>query len=366
MSPPAKVIGKNSPRVISNELLQDTQFQKLEMIRFDTPESFHPSPLIPNANNENNNNNQNFNDDNNAELSPNDNEDQEAENALQYPTAEEIEAIQQEAWNSGHEVGFSTGYTEGLEKGLTEGFEQGKTEGITVGKAEGLEIGKAEGLEIGRREGFETGEKTGRAKGETESLETAKQMKDLLSSFQEAIKSLENDIADELLHLALKIAKQVIRARINSGGDYLHFLVQDALRTLPTDHGTLNIRLHPDDLMNFRVYLEDNPAHINIITDKEISRGGCQITVGNTHIDATVETRWKRSISPLGVENDWHQQAKLNGNNNGESNVDSENEDSENSQNSQNAENSENQENPKDTENIENTENNQQDIPREN
>lgn len=351
MSPPTKVIGKNAPRVISNEVLQNVYFEKLEMTRFDTPESFHPSPLLPqitntNNNNENNNNinNENFNSDNDVQA--NDNTNSDSENHLQYPTQEEIEAIQQEAWNSGHEVGFSTGYTEGLEKGLTEGFEQGKTEGLTEGKAEGLEIGKAEGLELGRREGFETGEKTGRAKGETESLEIAKQMKVLLGSFQDAIKILESGIADELLHLALKIAKQVIRARINSGGDYLHFLVQDALRTLPTDHGTLNIRLNPDDLMNFRVYLEDNPAHINILTDKEISRGGCQITVGNTHIDATVETRWKRSIAPLGVQNDWSEPAPLNSKENNE-----DSEESENIENSKNTENSETPENPENSEN---------------
>ncbi len=312
MNPPAKISSKNAPRVITDELLKQTHFEKLQMVQFSDHNNFDTHVL----NNSHNNTNANAHIAENTEISDNINAENTDENAGEiseiigntphYPTDEEIEAIQQEAWNSGHEVGFSTGYTEGLEKGLTEGFEQGKTEGLAEGKAEGLEIGKAEGLGIGRAEGFDIGEKEGRAKGEKEITEISTQVKALFNSIQTAMKNLESGIADELLHLALKIAKQVIRARITSGGDYLHFLVQDALRTLPAEHGTLNLRLNPDDLMNFRVYLEDNPSKINIITDKEISRGGCQINVGNTHIDATIENRWKRSIAPLGISDDWH------------------------------------------------------------
>lgn len=313
MNPPAKISSKNAPRVITDELLKQTHFEKLQMIQFSDHNAFDTHVL---NNSHNNATNIDVHISENPEITDNTNEQNADETAGEineiignkphYPTDEEIEAIQQEAWNSGHEVGFSTGYTEGLEKGLTEGFEQGKTEGLAEGKAEGLEIGKAEGLGIGRAEGFDVGEKEGRAKGEKEITEISTQVKALFNSIQTALKNLESGIADELLHLALKIAKQVIRARITSGGDYLHFLVQDALRTLPAEHGTLNLRLNPDDLMNFRVYLEDNPTKINIITDKEISRGGCQINVGNTHIDATIENRWKRSIAPLGISDDWH------------------------------------------------------------
>ena len=108
--------------------------------------------------------------------------------------------------------------------------------------------------------------------------------------------------------------------------------------------------------MNFRVYLEEHPSHINIITDKEISRGGCQITVGDTHIDATIENRWKRSIYPLGIEDEWHDPNSAENHYERENshNDDESDESDENDANNENAENAENANNAANANNANN------------
>ena len=62
----------------------------------------------------------------------------EPEEEVLPPTAEEIEAIRQSAWQEG----FDEGKAEGLQKGHQEGFDKGMAEGTE----QGLEAGRAEGL----------------------------------------------------------------------------------------------------------------------------------------------------------------------------------------------------------------------------
>ncbi len=51
-------------------------------------------------------------------------------------------------------------------------------------------------------------------------------------------------------------------------------------------------------------HLKDQLAHTNahIVSDNTVTSGGCYIKAGNSEIDATMETRWRRVLEAIGVK----------------------------------------------------------------
>ncbi|MDR2924418.1 MAG: flagellar assembly protein FliH [Azoarcus sp.] len=186
--------------------------------------------------------------------------------SIPLPTVEEIEKIHEEAHRSGFDEGWEKGYAESKQKGFKEGFEAGCSEGRTAAKAE------------------------------------ARRLLELAAQLEQSLSKLDADIAEELMSLSVEIARKVIQSTLAVNPEALVSSIRAVLQTLP--QAKAQIHLNPDDIALVRKHLGevlDQAEHV-LIEDETVSRGGSRVETPGAQIDATMETRWRRTIESLGQE----------------------------------------------------------------
>lgn len=186
------------------------------------------------------------------------------------PTLDEIEAIQREA----QEEGFAAGYQEGRREGRDQGYKKGQAEG----HAEGYQRGFAEGLNAGR----------------DEALLRVQKLDQILTALSDPLAALDRAVEEELVVLAIGIARQLVRRELRTSPGEIVAVVRGAVGLLPVASVGIQVRLHPEDARLIREVLslgpDDRPVW-QIIEDQALSRGGCVVNSELSRIDATVEKR---------------------------------------------------------------------------
>lgn len=178
---------------------------------------------------------------------------------MPLPTVEEIERIHSEA----HESGYAAGYAEGLAAGTADGTAQTQVE-VT-------------------------------------------RMCGLLEHLNASMEALEQNVAEQLLALAIEIASEVLRQSLRLKPELVLPVVREALAALPAHHGHPLLLLHPDDATLVRAHLGEQLAHNNwrIVEDSRLLAGGCRVELGASEVDATLQTRWRRVVETLGAHREW-------------------------------------------------------------
>lgn len=156
--------------------------------------------------------------------------------------------------------------------------------------------------ETAQHEGYQAGYAAGKAAAQAEAVRLAH----AADSLELALKEFDQAVADELLALAMEIARQVVRAEISAKPEHIVTVVHEALAQLPHQHTT--IYLHPDDASLLRAHAGEALAHAGhrILEDPRLRPGDCMLESGNSQMDATVATRWRRVIETLGLPSAWH------------------------------------------------------------
>lgn len=163
------------------------------------------------------------------------------------PTAEEIEAIQREAWE----------------------------EGYRAGHAEGLAAGQAE---IEAR---------------------AARWQALVNSLTQPLEAAEGELETALIELALALAKQLVRREMKTQPDEIIPVVREALGALPTAAREVVVHLHPEDAALVRATIHSPGSSWRIEEDGAISRGGCVVVTPTSRVDATLERRIAQLVSSV-------------------------------------------------------------------
>lgn len=158
-----------------------------------------------------------------------------------------------------------------------------------------------EGFAQGRAEGERTGFKEGQAKAQKE----AQRLAQAATTLEQGLAAIDGQIADEVLALAIDLAREVVRQEIAARPETLLAVVREALGQLPHLHAA--IYLHPEDASLLRSYLGDQLSHAGhrIHEDAKLARGDCILEAGGTRIDACVATRWRRVLANLGLAAAW-------------------------------------------------------------
>lgn len=128
-----------------------------------------------------------------------------------------------------------------------------------------------------------------------------------LNSLQAGIQEIDQQVADRLLAVALEVANQVLRQSLRVRPELLLPVVREAVAALHPNFGHPALVAHPEDAALIRKHLGEHLAHNNwrIIEDPAVSRGGCRVEIGASEVDATLETRWRRVLDAIGVNQDW-------------------------------------------------------------
>jgi len=194
---------------------------------------------------------------------------QQSKNENAVLTVDEIEKMQQQAYDEafaqGKEEGFENGFKEGQNKGLEEGFSQGKSEGEKKGYDDNLHLLRKQTAEF----------------------------VNLLESLAEPFKQLDEAVEKEIVDLAIGIANQLVRREIKIDPGQIIAVIREAVNALPLASQKLTLQMHPEDaeLVKSSLALDDISPPWTIIEDPLITRGGCKVTTETSNIDTTVENR---------------------------------------------------------------------------
>ena len=181
---------------------------------------------------------------------------------FKLPTAEEIERMQEDIRTAAMEEGRREGHAEAYAIGLDEGYSAGK------------------------------------ARAEEEAARLAA----LADTLDQSLSNLDHEVADELMALAIELARQMVRQTLVQHPDSIVETVRSALQQLPQGHA--HIHLHPADLALAREHLGEQLSHAGhrLQEDPALARGDCRIDAAGAQVDATLETRWRRVLESLGHE----------------------------------------------------------------
>lgn len=177
-----------------------------------------------------------------------------AANAMPYPTAEEIESIEQQA----------------------------------------------------REEGYQAGLAEGRLQADQE----LQQLSQLLAAVNQSQQGLEVDLADSVLELALLVAQQMIGNELRQHPQQLLAPIREALAAIPAATAPSKLYLSADDIELLQHDLQfELPADVwRILPDQSLDSGSCRIETPTTQLDYSLASRWKKIAGVLAGKSmpDWN------------------------------------------------------------
>lgn len=186
----------------------------------------------------------------------------EPEPEIKPPTLEEIEAIRQAAFDTGHEEGRAAGHEEGHKKGYETGYKQGE--------------------------------------GEVKAAVT--RLGQIARVLLEPIPKNDDDLEEALLQMVENICKRVVQRELKLDSSGLKKIVNTALENLHPGAQRLRIHLNPGDCemitlhLNAMGELEDN---WRVVPHATITPGGCIIETDNSLIDARAERQLAAVIAQV-------------------------------------------------------------------
>lgn len=199
----------------------------------------------------------------------------EEEEEILPPTAQEIEAIRQAAYEEGHEEGKAAG------------FEEGKAQGLESGLAEGQETGHAEGLAQGLDEG-------------RQHIATQAEVWQLLADkLHDPLSQVNDETRDQLVKLAVTLAKAVIRTEVTTNTQVILQALSEGIKALPINQTEFQIHMRPEDISLVKAHFGEDEIvkkGWNFIESHAMERGGCDIATTHNAVDVSVERRCRDVI----------------------------------------------------------------------
>ncbi|SDG02913.1 MULTISPECIES: flagellar assembly protein FliH [unclassified Duganella] len=169
--------------------------------------------------------------------------------------------------------------------------------------------------EEARKDGYDEGHAAGHADASEEVRKIAdealqqelQQVRLLADNFSNALHDADQLIANEVLELALQLAKGMLKNALQVKPELILPIVRDAIEYLPVLQQPALLVLHPDDAPTVRggIGEELNKGGWRVVEDPSVGRGGCKVDTASNTIDATAAARWQRLSHALGKEVDW-------------------------------------------------------------
>lgn len=155
--------------------------------------------------------------------------------------------------------------------------------------------------------GLEEGRRTGLAETENAMKEALLPLQKIAENFSEALITADEAIAQDVLDLALDLAKVMLKNAFSVQPELILPIVKEAIHYLPSLKQPAILTLHPDDavIVSQKIGEDLTKSGWRIVGDTQIERGGCRVETASNQIDATTTTRWLRISESLGKKSDW-------------------------------------------------------------
>lgn len=158
---------------------------------------------------------------------------------------------------------------------------------------------------IGYDEGHAAGYADGMAIGRADAAKELEHLQSIAVTFGNALTAADETIANEVLDLALQLAKGMLRAALEIKPELMIPLVREAIGYLPVLQQPAILLLNPEDAAIVRDGIGDelDKGGWRVSEDPQIERGGCRIETASNQIDAQSSSRWARLTGALGKNN---------------------------------------------------------------
>jgi flagellar assembly protein FliH len=165
------------------------------------------------------------------------------------------------------------------------------------------EAARSEGLEEGRAAGYDEGLAAGRADAAAELVH----LRDIATTFGQAVAQADETIANDVLDLALHLARAMLRTALEVKPELLIPAVREAIEYLPVLQQPALLMLNPQDadIVRNAIGEELDKGGWRVVPDPAVGRGGCKIDTATNQIDAQAGARWQRLAHSLGKNLEW-------------------------------------------------------------
>lgn len=173
--------------------------------------------------------------------------------------------------------------------------------GPTVGELEDIEqkayqeayaAGRAEGLAVAHAE---TEPQLAQLRAQVQ------RMGAIIDQLARPLENLDAQVEQQLVNLALAIAKQLVRRELKTDPSQVIAVVRETVGLLPAAARDVRVHLHPEDAAVVREKLAtpSTDRAWSLVEDPVMTRGGCRVTTDTAQIDARLETRIGGVISAI-------------------------------------------------------------------
>ena len=154
---------------------------------------------------------------------------------------------------------------------------------------------------LAQSRGFQAGKWEGLESGRAEAEQIVSHMADLLDEMSKPYRSLDHLVTQELANLSMLIAKQIIRRELSINSDLVVDMAREALSTMSTLEGEIEISLHPSDVEMVHQLAEGNlkGKSWKLVFDSDFLPGGCRIKTPVSYVDATIEKQMEMALGGL-------------------------------------------------------------------
>ncbi len=152
------------------------------------------------------------------------------------------------------------------------------------------------------RQGYDAGYAQGSARAASEAARLAQ----LIETVSHETTGLEQRIAEDLVQLALTLARSLVRESLKVHPELVAAIVRESIADVPPFSQATRLRLHPEDAALLRAHMDKElGAEWILVEDASILRGGCRVETSAGEIDATLQTRWQKLSAALAQDHEW-------------------------------------------------------------
>lgn len=178
--------------------------------------------------------------------------------------------------------------------------------GFDAGYTAGLEAGFADGRQRGFDAAAARAEESLRQAEEQAGATLLARIDALTDALVARFEQIEREVADDVVALALDVARQALRSTLVAHPEAILPVVQEALAGLFEDRARIRLHLHPADVGLVRDALSGrlDMQSCELVEDPSLDAGGCRVVTARAEIDATLATRWQRTLAAIGRNSD--------------------------------------------------------------
>jgi len=164
-----------------------------------------------------------------------------------------------------------------------------------------------EGFAKGREDGYKFGEKEGDQRGLQQGLSEGQKLIDerlllldaALASLQDPLEAQRQKVAEVMVEMVEHVAAAVIDYEVKANPSIVIKAFSSALELLPKQADEVVVNVNPAD----RVHIEDaiprRHSHWQVISDDDVSQGGCSIKTGASLIEFELDSRFQDVVEQL-------------------------------------------------------------------